>query len=307
MPSPPACRAASSSKARLSASAPRSAASSPSRSPASRSSRGSSTSSTPRSTSGRSRTSSSTSGTSRPSSATRAEGAVSRRTAFIRNNGTTTDPKTKQAGAELLDHLEPLRPPRLPRAGERPDGQVHRQDDRPRAHGERPGHDGSGDHPPATAARATAASTTPKGTASPARPSARSTATTSRSPRVGSSSWRRTPSRKVEGTGNDGEDLRVQGGRPGRAHRRPGADPLSHPAAAQLERGPAQTTDEGRAPAEAGGGGRPVSARLARGAVGARRRRQVLPLPQRPVRTSTGCRRSAPPRSPRSSCRRSPA
>ena len=74
-----------------------------------------------------------------------AEGEVSRRTAFIRNNGTTPDPKTKQAGAELLDHLEPLRPPRLPGAGERPDGQVHRQEDRPREHAERPGDDGSGD------------------------------------------------------------------------------------------------------------------------------------------------------------------
>ena len=64
-----------------------------------------------------------------------AEGAVSRRTAFIRNNGPTPNPdEPKRAGAELLDHLEPLRPPRLPRPGERADGQVHRQDDRPRAH-----------------------------------------------------------------------------------------------------------------------------------------------------------------------------
>ena len=56
-----------------------------------------------------------------------AEGEVSRRTAFIRNNGHV------QERAELHDHLEPLRPPRLPGAGERPDREDVDRDD-----GERP-------------------------------------------------------------------------------------------------------------------------------------------------------------------------
>ena len=111
-----------------------------------------------------------------------AEGAVSRRTAFIRNNGRRTTRQAERAGAELLDHLEPLRAPRLPGAGERPDGRstsARRSSTRHTANG--PVDDRSGDLRPATAARATAASTTPRATASPARPCARSTATTSRS------------------------------------------------------------------------------------------------------------------------------
>ena len=47
------------------------------------------------------------------------EGEVSRRTAFVRNNGALDD--RRQAGAELHDHLEPVRPSRLPGAGERPE------------------------------------------------------------------------------------------------------------------------------------------------------------------------------------------
>ena len=46
-------------------------------------------------------------------------------------------------------------------------------------------------------------------------------------------------------------------------------------------------------PAEADGGDRPLPARLARGAVGPRRRGQVLPLPQGPGRHRTGSTRSA--------------
>ena len=42
-----------------------------------------------------------------------AQGEVSRRTAFVRNNGQLEGP------AELHDHLEPLRAPRLPGAAER--------------------------------------------------------------------------------------------------------------------------------------------------------------------------------------------
>ena len=88
-------------------------------------------------------------------------------------------PRDEAAGAELHDHLEPLRPPRLPGAGERPERtEVHSARRPSRAHAERPGRVRVRSSPPATAARATAASTTPRATASPARPCARSTATT---------------------------------------------------------------------------------------------------------------------------------
>ncbi len=66
---------------------------------------------------------------------------------------------------------------------------------------ERPRDDGSGDRPPATAARATAASTTPRGTAPPARRCARSTVTPSRSTTAASSSWRTYSVSHVVGTG----------------------------------------------------------------------------------------------------------
>ena len=60
---------------------------------------------------------------------------------------------------------------------------------------ERQGHLRPGASPPATAARATAASTTPRATASPARPCARSTGTRSRSTTAASSSSASTRSR----------------------------------------------------------------------------------------------------------------
>ena len=84
--------------------------------------------------------------------------------------------------------------------------------------------------PPATAVRATAVSTTPR---EPHRRAAvpRSTATSSRSSRAGSSSSARTPSRTSSARAPRRRST-VQVRRPGRAHRRPRADPLSHPAAA---------------------------------------------------------------------------
>ena len=97
------------------------------------------------------------------------DGEVSRRTAYIRNNGLL------ERRAELHDHLEPLRAPRLPGAAERPD--AGRPDE------EVDGKTGSSVTlipaipPAASAARATAASTTPRATAPRARRCARSTAT----------------------------------------------------------------------------------------------------------------------------------
>ena len=248
------------------------------------------------------------SGTSRPSSLDPDAG---RGLAGARPSSATTadaDPDKQRAGAELHDHLEPLRPPRLPGAGERADRtEVHRQEDRPRAHAERPGRARSRRSPPATAARATAASTTPRATAPPARPCARSTATT-----FEIDNGRLDPPQPVLRLAcrrhrRAGADPQVQGGRPGRARRRPRAD-ASIPSSRRTTRWPLRTTtDEGRAPPAEGGGGRrrirSTGSRSGRGSSAA----SSTSSSATSHRTSTGCRRSDPPRSPRSSCRRSPA
>ena len=83
------------------------------------------------STSARSPATRSASGSSRRSSSDPAEGDVSRRTAFIRNNGDLG------SRPELHDHLEPLRAPGLSDAGERADGRHPRREERRRAHEER--------------------------------------------------------------------------------------------------------------------------------------------------------------------------
>ena len=80
--------------------------------------------------------------------------------------------------AKLHDPLEPLRPSRLPRAGERPAAGRRRR--RPRQQRRRSRSTGFRPPPPrASAARATAASTTRRATERPARRCARSTATSS--------------------------------------------------------------------------------------------------------------------------------
>ena len=89
------------------------------------------------------------------------QGEVSSRTAYIRNNGLLERP------AELHDHLQPLRPPRLPGPAERPASTTRTREGRQRTSvtliPTLPA-------APASAARATAASTTPRATAPPGPP-----------------------------------------------------------------------------------------------------------------------------------------
>ena len=115
---------------------------------------------------------------------------------FVRYNGLLERP------AELHDPLEPLRAPRLPGAAERADPEDEKTEYRdvtliPTA--------AVGLRLPVPRRR----STTTRGTAPPARPCARSTATRSRSATATSSSATPFSVSNVEGTGADGEDLQV--------------------------------------------------------------------------------------------------
>ena len=121
---------------------------------------------------------------------------------------------------ELHDPLQPLRPSRLPGAAERPAAR-RRDEDR---------EDGPGDNvvdadpdrsrPRASAARATAASTTPRATAPPARPSARSTATTFAIVNGRLLLGTTYAVSKVDGHRHGREDPQVSARRPGPARRR---------------------------------------------------------------------------------------
>ena len=77
---------------------------------------------------------------------------------------------------------------------------------------------------------------------------------------------------QVDGTGADREDPQVDARVPGRARRRPRGLALSDPAAPLMAT--RRRTRSSRSGAD------PLPARLARGALGPRRRHQVLPLPQ---------------------------
>ena len=174
-----------------------------------------------------------------------------------------------RAAAELHDPLEPLRAPRLPGAAERPrsttsttstkDGDVHADPDVAVR---------------ASAARATAASTTPRATAPPARRCARSTATRSRSATGTSSSASRSRVSKV-----DGHRRVARRSTSGRY-----AFPGEHVDGPESWLYPIQPPALMAAPMTPPAGADPVSARLARGALGPRRRDQVLPLPEGPGR-----------------------
>ena len=129
--------------------------------------------------------------------------------------------------------------------------------------------------PPASAARATAASTTPRATAPPARPCARSTATRSRSRTATSASATPFSVGKVEGDGHGRDHDQVR-------H----ATPASTWTGSSLALPDPRCRADGAAPDPQAAGERAAAlpARLARGALGARRRGQVLPLPQGPAR-----------------------
>ena len=96
--------------------------------------------------------------------ANKSAGEVSRRTTFVRNNGLSD-----KGRAELHDSLQPLRPSRLPGAAERADRRGEHRRRSARSSCARCSRSRS-------AARATAACTTPRATVRPARPFARSTA-----------------------------------------------------------------------------------------------------------------------------------
>ena len=134
--------------------------------------------------------------------------------------------------AELHDHLEPLRAPRLPGAAERPvdDDQKKEIDDKA---GQR-ADDDPGAAAPASAVRATAASTTPRATAPPARRCARSTATSTRSSTATSILGKPYSVGARERRGQGRPDPQVQARRARPARRRLGADPLPVAAAALM-------------------------------------------------------------------------
>ena len=175
-------------------------------------------------------------------------------------------PQRRQA-AELHDHLQPLRPPRLPGAAER--AQVRGE-----------GGDVQGRHadarfsPPASAAPATEAPTTPRATAPPARPSARSTATPSRSSNGNLVLGKHFSVGTVEGTGAEARIQRYPVAYPG-VH----VDGIESGSIRYRYRGP----EHGQvSPPGADREGRPLPARLGRGAQRPRRLHEVVPLPQRP-------------------------
>ena len=129
---------------------------------------------------------------------------------------------------------------------------------------------------PASAARATAAPTTPRATAPPARPSARSTATPSRSSTATSSSATTSasaPSRARART------------RRSAATARPTRACTSTASSAGSIRSRFRGPDDGQVrPPGADREGRSLPARLGRGAHRPRRLHEVVPLPQRPAR-----------------------
>ena len=122
-------------------------------------------------------------------------------------------PDSTARRAELHDPLQPLRPPRLPGAAERPDRRGGDEEGQGRrAH--------AGARQPASAARATAACTTPRATAPPARPCARSTATSSRSRTATSCSASSSASATSRARARTRGSRRTAGRVPGRARRR---------------------------------------------------------------------------------------
>ena len=168
--------------------------------------------------------------------------------------------------AELHGPLQPLRAPRLPGAAERP---ARVQEDLAlRGRDEAPGRTR-----PASAARATAASTTPRGTGPPGRPCAPSTATRSRSSTATSCSVSPSRSRTSRARAPAAKIYTSKLAFPG-SRERPRVLALPDPAPPLMA-----TRREDHAP-----GADPVPARLARGALGHRRRDPLLPVPQRPGR-----------------------
>ena len=236
---------------------------------------------TPTSTSGRSRTSPRASSSSPPSWRTRPRA----RSAAAPPTCATTAPS--QNVAELHDPLQPLRAPRLPRAAERAAVRPTRR----RRSRRRP-------------ATVRLIPTLPAGFGCPchggqydtegnrtAGPPVRALDRYEFLIKNGNLLLGTTYSvGKVDRRRRERADHALQAHRPRPARRRPGVALLPDPAAPVM----ATTTRRGKStqPRPARGGDQPP-ARLARGALGPHRRRPLLPLPQGPRPTRTGCRRSA--------------
>ena len=215
-----------------------------------------------------------------------AEGEVSRRTAFVRNNGSVGRDDEVPSFTIISNRCAHLG---CPVQANGPIGQssTKTREDRRTArctlHPDR--------RPPASAARATAASTTPRATAPPARRCARSTATVrdrQRQPR---------PAQHVLGLAGRrhrraGEDPQVQARRPGRARRRRRAVALSPQPAASLMAAsptPTQGADPPRADRRRRSSTRSTGSRSAPASSAASSTSSSAT--SRPTRT--GCRRSA--------------
>ena len=199
------------------------------------------------------------------------EGEVSRRTAFVRNNGAD-----RRQGAELHDHLEPLRAPRLSGAGERPDRETDVKTTEDRQRQGTPDPDDS---------RRLRLPVPRRPVRHRGQPHCRPAGARTRPLRLRDQERQPHPAQHVLGLarrrhGRAGEDPQVQAGRPGRARRR--LEQWFYPSTRRITDGHAPTAHaRPRSAAEAADRDR-LSARLARGAVRSRRRRQVLPLPPRP-------------------------
>ena len=186
----------------------------------------------------------------------------------------------RRQGAELHDHLQPLRPPRLPGAAERARSSRRRR---------------------GTYKDVTLTPVQPAGFGCPCHGGAYDTeGNRTAGPPVRSLDryafsivngnlvlGKHFSVGTVEGTGADAQDQPLPPGVPGRARRRHRALALSHTGAGVLSHGqvrPPGTDREGRS----------LPARLGRGAHRPRRRRSSASCSGTSLATSTGCRRSAP-------------
>ena len=151
----------------------------------------------------------------------------SRRRRGLAADGVRPFQRNGRRAPELHAHLEPLRSPRLSRAGERAEERGPAQGGRGR---QRRGEPDARSCPRTTAALATAAPTTPRGTAPPGRPSARSTGSSSTSS-TATSSWSSATASPRSKVRAQRDDLRLRDPGPGRARRRPLRVDVSAPAA----------------------------------------------------------------------------
>ena len=192
--------------------------------------------------------------------------------------------RRRRRQAELHDHLEPVRAPRLPRAAERAD---LRDAEEGREDGSRPAGD---DHP--HAAGRLRLSVPRRSVRHGGKPHRRPARPRARSLRVQHRQRPPRPARRIQrgvrrrrrrcGARSTGTSS------PTRASTSTASSPCSTRFSRRAD-GDDAAEEAGLAPDP----GRELSARLARGALGPRRRNQVLPVPQGSAATSPGTTRSA--------------